>query len=96
MNYKIKQIKDIKNCSYSFRFWSYAKDKLSLDDYETVYEGTIDSRNKSPEQVAEELFIIFNTRHPEGFVGHSLSISDIVELDGVNYYCDIDSWEKID
>ena len=43
----------------------------------------------------EELFKIFNIKIPEDFKGHSLSVSDIVEIDGKNYYCDFVGWEEL-
>jgi len=94
MRYKIKQIKDIKNCDYAFEWWDWAKDKFTLNDYEVVYEGEIDS--VSPQHALEELFEIFNIRHPEDFRGHSLSVSDVVELDGKNYYCDSIGWKELE
>jgi len=94
MHYKIKQIKDIKNCDYSFEWWDWAKEKFSLNDYEVVYEGEI--QGDDPNVVLEELFEIFNIRHPEDFRGHSLSVSDVVELDGVNYYCDSTGWVTLE
>ena len=94
MKYKIKQIKDIKNCDYAVEWWDWAKDKFNLDDYEVVYEGEIEG--VSPQQVLEELFEIFNIRHPEDFRGHSLSVSDVVELDGKNYYCDSIGWKELE
>ena len=39
MKYKIKQIKDVDNCEYSFKYYEQCKDKINLDDYEVVYEG---------------------------------------------------------
>ena len=42
-----------------------------------------------------ELFELFNLNHPKDFHGHSLSVSDIVELNGVNYYCDAMGWVKL-
>jgi len=93
MKYKIKQIKDLKQCDYSFEWWDWAKDKFTLNDYEVVYEGEIDG--VSPNDVLERLFVIFNINHPEDFKGHSLSVSDVVELEGVNYYCDNVGWVDI-
>ena len=94
MKYKIKQIKDIKNCDYAFEWWDWAKEKFTLDDYDVVYEGEIEGTN--PNAVLEELFKIFNIERPEDFTGHSLSVSDVVELDGVNYYCDSIGWVKLE
>ena len=43
----------------------------------------------------EELFEIFNVRRPKDFERRSMSISDIVEIDGKNYYCDFVGWEEL-
>lgn len=93
MKYKIKQIKDVDNCEYSFKYYEQCKDKINLDDYEVVYEGELDY----PEMpnALEELFKIFNIKIPEDFKGHSMSISDIVEIDGKNYYCDMIGWKEL-
>ena len=94
MKYKIKQIKDLRNCDYAFEWWDWAKEKFSLNDYEVVYEGEIEGNNVKA--ILEELFEIFNIDRPEDFKGHSLSVSDVVELDGINYYCDSIDWKRLD
>ena len=33
--------------------------------------------------------------HPKDFRGHSLSVSDVVRLDGTDYYCDSLGWVNI-
>ena len=93
MKYKIKQIKDIRNCGYAFMHYNWCKDQINLDDYEVVYEGELECSEIS--EALEELFEIFNIRHPEDFKGRSLSVSDIVEVDGENYYCDAAGWKKL-
>ena len=93
MKYKIKQIKDIRNCEYAFRHYNLVKDKINLDDYEVVYEGELDY-SEMPNAL-EELFEIFNVRRPNDFKGRSMSISDIVEIDGKNYYCDAVGWKEL-
>ncbi len=94
-DYKILQLKDIKSCDYSFMDYETAKNhNFSLDDYKEVYSGSL-LKNKYDENNLEELFNIFNLDRPDDFTGHSLSVSDIVELDGKKYYCDSFSWEKI-
>ena len=95
MKYKIKQIKDVENCAYAFKHYEWAKNVIDLNDYGVVYEGELDC----PEMpnALEELFEIFNVesvRRPEDFKGRSLSVSDIVEVDGNNYYCDAVGWVK--
>ena len=93
MKYKIKQIKDVENCAYAFKHYEWAKNVLDLNDYEVVYEGELDY----PEMpnALEELFEIFNNRRPEDFERRSMSISDVVEIDGKNYYCDFVGWEEL-
>ena len=93
MKYKIKQIKDIRNCGYAFMHYNWCKDQINLDDYKVVYEGELECSEIS--EAVEELFEIFNIRHPEDFKGRSMSVSDIVEVDGENYYCDAAGWKKL-
>lgn len=91
MKYKICQLKDVAGCEYAFMNYNYAKTHgFSFDDYHVVYEG------ECPEggdiETLENLFYKFNTQHPDDFKGHSLSVSDIVELDGLAYYCNSTGW----
>ena len=93
MKYKIKQIKDVENCAYAFKRYEWAKNVLDLNDYEVVYEGELDC----PEMpnALEELFEIFNVKRPKDFERRSMSISDVVEIDGKNYYCDFVGWKEL-
>ena len=56
--------------------------------YDLIYENAIEARN------LEDIFRIFNIDHPKDFRGHSLSVSDIVEVVDSNsvksgfYFCD--------
>ena len=93
MKYKIKQIKDVENCAYAFKRYEWAKNVLDLNDYEVVYEGELDCP-EMPDAL-EELFEIFNVKRPKDFERRSMSISDIVEIDGKNYYCDFVGWEEL-
>ena len=66
---------------------------VDFNEYNKVYEGEITGDNTNV--MLENLFEIFNLRHPEDFLGHSLSTSDIVVLDDVKYYCDSFGWQII-
>lgn len=46
----------------------------SREDYETVYDGQPGVND------LDRIFELFNVSRPEGFAGHSLSMSDVVEL----------------
>ena len=93
MKYKIKQIKDAENCEYYLKHYNWVKDKIDLKDYEVTYEGELDY----PEMpnALEELFDIFNVRRPNDFKGRSMAVSDIVEVEGKNYYCDGVGWVEL-
>lgn len=101
MKYKIYQIKDTHKCPYSFLPWKWIGGKFNFNDYELKYEGdvTLDSpvnRQIFDGEYLEKLFYILNCEIPNDYKGHSLSVSDIVELENGNkYYCDSAGWEKL-
>ena len=95
-NYRIYQIESKAESAHGFMFSSLGmldrlglRDKMSLDNYDMVYEGIMDGFD------LEKLFMMFQGRKPEGFKGHSLSVSDVVEVNGDFFYCDSYKWEKI-
>ena len=66
--------------------------------YEKKYEYEQDMGNKGREDdeaILEAVYVKFNTNRPEDFRGHSLSVSDIVSIDGRLYYCDSYDWQEL-
>lgn len=65
-----------------------------LSDYQCVYDGEVETND------LEALYTKFNTAHPPGYAGHSLSMSDLLELydeGGSRYhYCDRFGFSEID
>jgi len=61
--------------------------------YRQVYGGIVNCRD------IEGVFAMCNTKPPPGYFGHSLSVSDVVEICGGEqkgfYYCDSIGFEKI-
>lgn len=62
--------------------------------YDLVYDGDLDAEN------LEDIYTILNIgKRPEDFKGHSLSVSDIVELvktdNSTFHFCDSFGWETI-
>ncbi|ADB68644.1 TPA_asm: hypothetical protein GYO74_14015 [Listeria monocytogenes] len=81
------------------RFISYDQMKKDFgepnpQDYQVVYDGEVESNS------LETIYTKFNTAHPPGYTGHSLSMSDVVELyDGEGsqfHYCDRFGFKQID
>lgn len=68
-----------------------------LSEYQVEDTGTIEWGNRNPKDICEELFSIYNFRKPEGFYGHSMSVSDIIFFPetGEYYYCDLTGFELI-
>lgn len=64
--------------------------QLNHDDYDLVYEGEVGEFRGNA--TLEALYTQFNTKQPEDFRGHSLSVSDVIviSVDGKDtaYFCD--------
>ena len=97
ITYRIHQIKDIAGTDYAFR--SYDPKKFNFKDYECRYEGEFTDEVKTATEICEVIFYIFNMRRPEDFKGHSLSMSDVIEIKTdittSFYYCDMVGWQRI-
>lgn len=91
----IYQINDIGSVDYAFR--AFDPKKFSFKDYKKVYELDVDATGKLYTDILEELFSLFNDhfRRPADFEGHSMSVSDVVVLDGRAYYCDAFAWSNM-
>ena len=100
MKYKVLQFKNIRNVDYAFMDYEFAQEHgFTLDDYEVIYQGEIPGiirNNKDIFICLETLFTLFNTKRPEDFHGHSMSVSDLVELDGELYYVDSVGFQKVE
>lgn len=63
--------------------------------YDKVYSGDVKCRN------LEDVFVLFNSGSPDGFQGHSLSVSDVVEVEDAAsmtpgfYFCDSIGFKEI-
>lgn len=88
---QLKSTPELRN--YMFTSMSLLKKlnlKVDLNNYNEVYEDDLYSSIFSKNiDILEEIYQKFNIgQKPESYKGHSLSVSDIVVLDGVNYYVD--------
>lgn len=67
---------------------------ITKDLYKKVYAAET-ACGKDIHLVLDNLFMIFNTTPPEDFHGHTMSVSDVVVLDGTPYYCDSVGWKQL-
>ena len=101
MEYKIYQLdmnlESVKNSHKLFERWDWLQKYeggFNFKDYKEVYRGETES--DLDQIVLENLFQKFNLSHPLDFQGHSLSVSDVVVLEGERmYYCDSIGWRRI-
>lgn len=77
-------------------FMDLSSDKVDRTLYDKVFEGDVDS------DTLEDVFYVFNVKHPEGYTGRSMSVSDVVHIlpgsktpEGF-YFCRSIGWTKID
>ena len=69
-------------------FRGYEEGKVNLDEYKLVYTGETDTWKLDD--------IYYRFQFPvDGFKGHSLSVSDIVELNGTKHYVDTIGYVKL-
>lgn len=67
-----------------------------LSDYKLVGESVIYPKSgTSVMTMLEDIFTTLNTCKCDWFSGHSLSMSDVVEIDGRYYYCDDFGWKEV-
>jgi hypothetical protein len=96
-NVRIWQLKH--DSDFELRFRSYAEvmktfGEPSMPNYEVVYDGELETND------LESIYSKFNLDQPSEFKGHSLSISDVVELYDesgcVFHYVDRFGFQKIE
>lgn len=76
--------------------WAMAHGGVNMDEYEVVYTGKI-GPGDSATGMLEAIYAIFNTNHPKDYAGRSLSVSDLVTLDGIGtYFCDSVGFRRLD
>lgn len=94
--YQINDERDINNIKF-FGTWMIKKfnKKFDFSIYDEIWCGETESED------LEAIFEEFNLRHPANFKGHSLSVSDIVQIIGSDeksngyYFCDSLGWVKL-
>ena len=72
----------------------YGKTAINGSIYDEVFYGDVDA------ETLEDVFGMFNLRHPEGYTGRSLSVSDVVEIiDGSDkngcFFCDTVGFQEV-
>lgn len=92
-NVKIYQMENGDNLFMSYDF-AMKHGGISFDNYEMIYEMNM-VNNHEIYQTLNMIFEKFNLYHPSDYKGRSLSVSDIVEINGNKYYVDSFGFKKL-
>ena len=91
--YQINMARGKAQIFFPFDWIAHHFNDLDYSAYDLTFSGEVEADN------LEDVFAIFNLRHPMGFKGHSLSVSDVVgvvESDHVTYFfCDRVDFKRI-
>ena len=79
--------------SYESAIHFNGKDSVRISNYALMYEFDVES---SCDLTLDDIYEIFNQRRPDDFKGHSLSVSDVIQVDSEFWYCDDIGWKKLD
>lgn len=96
---KIKIFQAKSECAFKFMRYSFVekffngnvdfeRNYKKVYEFEEEYEGDINT-------LLEGIYIRFQGLKPSGYSGHSLSMSDIVVVDGIKYYVDDIGFKKL-
>ena len=97
--YQINSDRDTDGYKFMGMDWvkkHWGEQGVDSEIYDKVYDGSIDG------STLEDVFCIFNFSRPVGFKGHSLSVSDIVEVIQSSetepgfYFCDSIGFQKVE
>lgn len=99
--YQINSERDKNNVLYTgFKYLEKFQGTSEIDSaiYDKVFSGEVDDC-----KTLEDVYTLFNTKQINNYYGHSLSVSDIVEVVDDNsqidkgfYFCDSISFKKVD
>lgn len=90
---KKEKFYDFAFLGYDDAIYHHGEGSVTLDNYDMVYEFEMQSAD---EWHLDDLYDIFNRAKPSDFKGHSMSASDVIEVDGEFWYCDSIGWKKLD
>lgn len=70
--------------------WKIVKDK----SYRLVYKGEVDVDGDG-NSALEQIFSKFQGQKPEGYTGRSVSVSDMIKMDGNTHFVDDYGFKKL-
>lgn len=94
--YQIEETKSVNKLFQSYASIVNEFGGVKLSDYKKVYNCNHATMESNTMAILDEIFTRFNVEQPKNYKGRSISVSDIIVLDGVMYYVDKIGFQKID
>lgn len=94
-NIKVFQIANIGGTDYAFR--GFSEKLFNCDDY-VLKDARLYPDKGDDETILDSVFYDYNDYgflNDISFVGHSMSVSDVVVIDDKAYYCESFGWKDI-
>ena len=82
--------RDLAFASWQQTVRDFGREDMPRNSYRMVWSEKLGSY---PD--LDEIYERFNINHPEGYAGRSLSISDLVEVDGDLFFCHEYRWRQV-
>ncbi len=96
MEYTLYQLPREHGNLYMNHKWAIAHGGINISEYNAVYTGEIPTQD-TVDETLEAIFALHNTRRPEGYHDRSMSVSDLVKLEGAGtYFCDSFGFKKLE
>lgn len=98
MKFDIYQLKEEYSYEYGFMRYEFLEKHgktVDKDKYCLMYRDAEIGIDCSEGEYLERIFTRFNINRPEDFKGHSLSVSDVIVLNGTAYYTDSFGFKKL-
>ena len=96
MRYELFQFRRDDTVMRDLAFRAYDPDRpVELKHYHRTYAGTVEGEGDLT--ALEALYKLFNLHHPADFYSYSMSMADVVMLDGERlYYCDAFGFKRLE
>lgn len=96
MTYTIYRLPLEHNNRFMHHTWAMRHGGVHLNEYNAVYTGVIEA-HADVQRTLEAIYVLLNENHPADYNIPSLSVSDIVELEGIGtFFCDSVGFKRLD
>jgi hypothetical protein len=96
LKFELYQVNAENRRGFAFEGLDFLKivgETVKLERYDKVYAG--ERGYVTTPQFLEDLYTEFNMNHTKDFTGRSMSVSDLVSVNGNYFFCDSYGWKEV-